>query len=83
VYNYHDSCAPGQERSGTLPRLVDVMGFWLGSGRMDWFLFWLVMLDMMMSENWRVSSKVSGWLCVSLWSCGCVPTLDRMFPLMN
>jgi hypothetical protein len=43
----------------------------------------LVMLDMMMSENWRVSSKVSGWLCVSLWSCGCVPTLDRMFPLMN
>jgi hypothetical protein len=37
-------------------------------------------LVMMVSETWRVLSKASGRLCVNLWSCGCVPTLDRMSP---
>jgi hypothetical protein len=38
------------------------------------------MLDMVVSETWCVSSKVSGRLCINLWSCRCVPTLDRMSP---
>jgi hypothetical protein len=59
------------------------MDFWLGSGRMVWVWLWLVMLYMVMSETWRVSSKVSGRLHVSLWSCGCVPTLIVCPLLMN
>jgi hypothetical protein len=31
-----------------------------------------------MGKTWRAPSKVSRWLCVSLWSCGCVPTLHRV-----
>jgi hypothetical protein len=37
-------------------------------------------LVMMVSETWRVSSKVSGGLCVNLWSCGCVSTRDHFLP---
>jgi hypothetical protein len=51
---------------------------------MVWVWLWrLVMLDMVVSETWRVSSKVLGMLCVNLWSCGCVLTLDHLSPLMN
>jgi hypothetical protein len=53
------------------------------SGQMVWVWLWLVVLDMMMSETRHVPSKVSGRLCVNLWLCGCVPTLDHMSPLMN
>jgi hypothetical protein len=42
------------------------MGFWLGFGQMVWVWLWLVMLDMMVSESWRVLSKVSGRLCGNL-----------------
>jgi hypothetical protein len=41
---------------------------------------WLVVLDMVVSKTWRVSSKVSGRLHVNLWPYGCVPTLDRLSP---
>jgi hypothetical protein len=40
--------------------LSDVTGFRLGSGQMDWVWLWLGMLDMMVSETWRVPSKLSG-----------------------
>jgi hypothetical protein len=50
---------------------------------MVWVWLWLVVLDMMVGETCRVSSKVSGRLCVNLWSCGCVSTLDHLSPLMN
>jgi hypothetical protein len=56
------------------------MDFWLGSGRMVWVWLWLVVLDMVVSETWRVSSKVSERLRVNVWSCGCVPTLDHLSP---
>jgi hypothetical protein len=31
-----------------------------------------------MGETWRVPSKDSGGLCVNLWSCGYMPTLDHV-----
>jgi hypothetical protein len=38
---------------------------------------------MLVSETWRVSSKVLGRLCVNLWSCGCVSTLNQFCPPFN
>jgi hypothetical protein len=55
----------------------DVMGFWLGYDQMVWG--WV----MMVGETWCVLSKFSGRLCVNLWSCGCLSTLDPLSPLMN
>jgi hypothetical protein len=56
------------------------MDFWLGSGWMVWVCLWLVMLDMVLSQTWHVSSMVSRRLHVNLWLCGCVPTLDHLSP---
>jgi hypothetical protein len=41
------------------------------------------LLVKMIGETWHVSSKVFGGLCQprlcgNLWSCGCVPTLERV-----
>jgi hypothetical protein len=47
---------------------------------MVWVWVWLVVLDMVVRKTWRVSSKVSGRFLVNHWSCGCVPTLDRLSP---
>jgi hypothetical protein len=38
-------------------------------------------LVMLVSETWRVLSKVLGRLCVNLWSCGRVSTLISFGPL--
>jgi hypothetical protein len=47
---------------------------------MVWVWLWLVVLDMVVSETWRVLSKVSGRLHVNVWSCGFVPILGRLSP---
>jgi hypothetical protein len=48
---------------------------------MVWVQLWLVVLDMVVGETWHVLSTVLGRLCVNLWSCGCVSTLDHLSPL--
>jgi hypothetical protein len=74
---------PVKSSLGSSLDYLDVMGYWLGSGQMVWVCLQLVVLDMMVRETWRVPSMVSRRLRVNLWSCGCVPTLNHMSPLMN
>jgi hypothetical protein len=90
VQNYHGSHTPSQERSGILPRLVRCDGFfWLGSCQDGLGLVTAGHvgydderdLACAVQGLWKVVSQP--WLCISLWLCRCVPTLDHISPLIN
>jgi hypothetical protein len=74
VQNYHDSCAPDQERSGILPRLVDAMGLVGFSFGVGWSYGYDDGRDLVCVDQGLLRS------CANLRLCGCVPTRDRVSP---